>query len=53
MKKDSLVCENRKIGFGSMFTRREGVCTLTTPVKSVPLNQMLFFENWFKNGLRT
>ena len=39
-----------KIGFGSTFTCREGVSTPTTPVKSVPLNQMLLLKigsKWF------
>ena len=33
-----------EIGFGSTFICREGIYTLTTPVKSVLLNQVLFFN---------
>ena len=41
-----------KIGFESTFTCREGVSTPTTPVKLVPLNQMLLLKiglKWFCN----
>ena len=41
-----------KNGFESTFTYREGVSTLTMPVKSIPLNQMLFLKIGSKNGLR-
>ena len=41
-----------KIGFGSTFTCREGVSTPTTPVKLVPLNQVLFLKVSFKMILK-
>ena len=52
MKRQFTSLRKQKIGFGSTFTCREGVSTPTTPVKSVPLNQMLFLKmdsKWFEN----
>ena len=37
-----------KIELGSTFTCREDVSTPTTPVKSVPLKQVLFLKVGFK-----
>ena len=50
MKSQLMSLRKQKIGFGSTFTYREGTSTPTTPVKSVPLNQMLFLKigsKWF------
>ena len=44
MKRQFMSLRNKKIGFGSTFRCREGVSTSTTPIKSVPLNQMLFLK---------
>ena len=50
MKDYLLIYEKPEIGFESMFTCWEGICTPTTSVKSVPLNQVLFLKvglKWF------
>ena len=52
MKRQFTSLRKQKIKFESTFTCREGFSALTTPVKSVPLNQMLFLkivQKWFKN----
>ena len=41
MKRQFKSLRKKKIGFESTFTCREGVSTPTTPLKSVPLNQVL------------
>ena len=48
MKRQFTSLRKQKIGFGYTLTCREGVSTPTTPIKSVPLTQISFFENWFK-----
>ena len=52
MKRQFTSLRRQKIGFGNTFTCREGVSTPTTPVKSVPLNQMLFLKNGLKMVLK-
>ena len=42
----------KKIRFGSTFTCREGVGTPTTPVKSVPSNQIWFFKKLVQNDFK-
>ena len=52
MKRQFTSLRKQQIGFGSTFTCQEGFSTPTTSVKSVPLNQMFIFENWFKMVLK-
>ena len=52
MKRQFTSLRKQKIRFENTFTCREGVSTPTTPIKSVPLTRILFFENWFKMVLK-